>query len=212
MKNKALAYLTVIWLLSLAVLGTIYGAWLLYPLEVDWLKLTNQVIITKDQLLENFKILMVYLTSPFSRVLSMPDFPSSASGLKHFADVKVLFHLTQGIAILTSLPALLFLWKNGRARTLWLHQKLFLGAALVPVFVGLLGLIIGFDNFFTLFHQVLFPGDSSWLFNPATDPIIWVLPEEFFLHCFILFFLLYEGLMLGIYLICRKSFQKTLTR
>ncbi|MDQ8821438.1 DUF1461 domain-containing protein, partial [Streptococcus ruminantium] len=38
--------------------------------------------------------------------------------------------------------------------------------ALAPVLVGLLGLSIGFDHFFTLFHFVLFPGDSTWLFDP----------------------------------------------
>ncbi|MGT2828266.1 TIGR01906 family membrane protein [Streptococcus hillyeri] len=200
MKTRLYAYLTVLWLLAMAVLGTIYGAWLLYPLEVDWLKLTNQVIITKAELLHNFNVLMVYLTSPFSQVLDMPDFPSSASGLKHFADVKLLFHLTQVIAILTTLPALLFF----KSKDNIFHQKVFLGAAFVPVVVGLMGVMIGFENFFTLFHQVLFPGDSSWLFNPATDPIIWVLPETFFLHCFILFFALYESLMLGLFFWCRK--------
>lgn len=201
MKSNIYAYLTVVWLLALAVLGTIYGAWLLYPLEVDWLRLTDQVTISKDQLLQNFHILMVYLTSPFSWVLDMPDFPSSASGLKHFADVKNLFHLTQVIAVLTTIPALLFFKSKDKI----FYQKVFLGAAFVPVVVGLMGMMIGFENFFTLFHQVLFPGDSSWLFNPVTDPIIWVLPESFFLHCFILFFVLYEGFMLGLALLCRKK-------
>lgn len=201
MKTKFYAYLTVIWLLAMAVLGTIYGAWLLYPLEVDWLNLTNQVIITKAELLHNFNVLMVYLTSPFSQVLDMPDFPSSASGLKHFADVKLLFHLTQVIAVLTTIPALLFFKSKDKI----FFQKVFLGAALVPVVVSLIGVMIGFENFFTLFHQVLFPGDSSWLFNPATDPIIWVLPEMFFLHCFVLFFVLYESLMLALYFWCRKK-------
>ncbi len=45
----------------------------------------------------NFNILMNYLTNPFASVLDMPNFSSSADGLKHFADVKHLFHLTQGI-------------------------------------------------------------------------------------------------------------------
>lgn len=205
MKSNIYAYLTVAWLLALAVLGTIYGAWLLYPLEVDWLRLTDQVTISKEQLLQNFHILMVYLTSPFSWVLDMPDFPSSASGLKHFADVKNLFHLAQLVALLTLYPALHFFGKNSRAKTLWLHQKIFLGAALIPVGIGIMGMLIGFENFFIIFHQVLFPGDSSWLFNPATDPIICVLPESFFLHCFILFLVLYEALMLTAVLCSKKS-------
>ena len=76
--------------------------------------------------------------------------------------------------------------------------------------IAVAGVLIGFEQFFTLFHEVLFPGDSTWLFNPATDPIIWVLPETFFLHCFILFFMAYEVLMLGLLLISRRQFTQRL--
>lgn len=196
MKNSIQIIITILWLFSLAVLGTIYSAWLFYPWEVDQLNLLLEVTIGREELLKNFHILMVYLTSPFSNVLDMPDFPSSASGLKHFADVKNLFHIAQLIFIILAYPAVRFLWKNSRANSLWLYQRHFMTAALVPFAIGFMGVMIGFDNFFTLFHNVLFPGDSSWLFNPHTDPIIQVLPAEFFLHCFILFFFLYEGFLL----------------
>ena len=65
--------------------------------------------------------------------------------------------------------------------------------------------LIGFNNFFTLFHQVLFVGDNTWLFDPAKDPVIWILPEEFFMHAFILFALLYEGIFLSLYFFSRKT-------
>ena len=55
-----------------------------------------------------------------------------------------------------------------------------------------LHVIMDFDSFFTLFHQVLFAGDDTWLFNPNTDSVIYILPEAFFLHCFLLFLILYE--------------------
>ena len=48
-----------------------------------------------------FHILMNYLTNPFSQVLQMPDFRSSAAGLHHFAVVKNLFHLVQLVALVT---------------------------------------------------------------------------------------------------------------
>ena len=53
MKTKSWTFGTWMWLLSLAVLVAIYGAWLIYPLEIDWLKLSLQVTITKDELLKN---------------------------------------------------------------------------------------------------------------------------------------------------------------
>ncbi|MEE1326275.1 MAG: DUF1461 domain-containing protein, partial [Streptococcus sp.] len=70
MKNRIWTFSTWLWLLSLAVLVAIYGAWLIYPLEVDWLKLTLQVTITKADLLKNFNVLMTYLTNPLSHTLA----------------------------------------------------------------------------------------------------------------------------------------------
>ncbi|WP_270310020.1 TIGR01906 family membrane protein [Streptococcus infantarius] len=210
MKNKLWTFGTWLWLLSLAVLVAIYGAWLIYPLEVDWLKLTLQVTITKADLLKNFNVLMTYLTNPLSHTLAMPDFSSSASGLKHFGDVKHLFHLAQAVFILLAYPSWLF-WKNSRAdKSLFLHQKTFAFAAILPILIAVVGILIGFDQFFTLFHEMLFPGDSSWLFTPATDPIIWVLPEEYFMHCFIIFFVTYEALMLSLLVIARKQLAERL--
>lgn len=205
MKTKSWTFSTWLWLLSLAVLVAIYGAWLIYPLEIDWLKLSLQVTITKDELLKNFNILMTYLTNPLSHRLVMPDFHSSASGLKHFHDVKHLFHLAQAVFVILLYPSWCFL-KNSRAeKSLFLHQRAFTLAAILPIIIAVAGLLIGFDQFFTLFHEALFPGDSSWLFNPATDPVIWVLPEEYFMHCFIILFVAYEAMMLSLVAIARKQ-------
>lgn len=69
----------------------------------------------------------------------------------------------------------------------------------LPIIVGAIAFGIGFDAFFTLFHKILFVGDNTWLFDPAKDPVIWILPEEFFRHTFLLFFALYEGFTLLLY-------------
>ena len=210
MKSRLWTLSSCIWILSVVILATIYSAWLIYSLEIDLFKLTLQVTFSKDELLKNYNILLNYLTNPFVSKLSMPDFPSSEKGLKHFSDVKHLFHLTQAIFLILLIPSWRFLKNGMKEKSLFLHQKTFAIAAITPFLVGLAGFFIGFDNFFTLFHEVLFPGDSTWLFNPATDPIIWVLPEEFFLHCFLIFFVLYELIMLGLLLIGRKQLHNQL--
>ncbi|MBZ4292101.1 TIGR01906 family membrane protein, partial [Streptococcus pneumoniae] len=68
-----------------------------------------------------------------------------------------------------------------------LYRKSLLALVVLPVMIGLGGVLIGFDQFFTLFHQILFVGDDTWLFDPAKDPVIMILPETFFLHAFLLF-------------------------
>ncbi|HFU4551123.1 TPA: TIGR01906 family membrane protein, partial [Streptococcus suis] len=192
MRTKLQIIGTILFVLSAAVLGTIYLAWLVYPFEISFLGLEKVVYMKAADISYNFNILMNYLTNPFASVLDMPNFSSSANGLKHFADVKVLFHLVQ-VIFLISLPAVFYFWKEvvrkGYGK---LYRTVFLWMALAPLLIALVGVLIGFDSFFVLIHHLLFPGDSTWLFDPLKDPVIYILPQEFFLHCFILFFILYE--------------------
>ena len=63
-------------------------------------------------------------------------------------------------------------------------------------FAGIIMLIVGavlaaigasdFDAFFVKFHHTFFPGKENWIFDPAKDEIIKILPEEFFGNCAIL--------------------------
>ena len=205
MKNKLWFLTTWLWLLTLAILTTIYLVWLFYPLEAGWLDLENTIHLSQKTIVHNFNILLDYLTNPLRTHLTMPAFPSSDSGLKHFRDVKFLFHTAQALFLILALPGWRFFRQTGREKSLFLYEKWFMGAALLPLLIAAAAFFIGFDSFFILFHQALFPGDSTWLFDPAADPVIWILPQVFFMHCFILFFVLYEGLMISLARISRKQ-------
>ena len=205
MKTKFTFVGSLLFLLALAILLTIYLSWLVYPLEISWLNLTNRVHLKSDIIQYNFHILMDYLTNPFNPVLEMPDFPSSASGIHHFAVVKGLFHLAQGVAIVT-LPIFYLFWKQVIQKGfLSLYRRGLLIMLSLPLVLGLVGVFIGFEQFFTLFHQILFVGDDTWLFDSAKDPVILILPEDFFLHAFLLFFCLYELIFGFMYLQSRKT-------
>ena len=194
MKTKLTFWGSILFLLSFSILLTIYLALIFYPMEIQWLNLTDRVFLKRETILYNFHILMNYLTNPFSQVLEMPDFRSSTAGLHHFAVVKNLFHLVQLVTLVT-LPSFYFFVKNiVKKGFLALYRKSTLTLLVLPLVIGLLGVLIGFEQFFTLFHQILFVGDDTWLFDPAKDPVILILPETFFLHAFVLFFVLYEGI------------------
>lgn len=208
MKTKLTFWGSMLFLLSLSILLTIYLTWVFYPMEIQWLHLTNRVYLKPETIQYNFQILMNYLTNPFSQKLAMPDFRSSAAGLHHFQAVKYLFHLAQAIFLVT-LPALIFFIKKVvKKGFLSLYRRAFLVISLLPLVFAGLAFMIGFNNFFTLFHQVLFAGDNTWMFDPTKDPVIWILPEEFFMHAFILFALLYEGIFLTLYFLSRKGKEK----
>lgn len=119
-----------------------------------------------------------------------PDFPSSASGLFHFFEVKKLFMLDYLILIFSGVGTFGFMRYLNRRRESWRLLPYFRKGILLPLGI-LLALLISFDTLFVLFHQVFFNNDA-WLFNPATDPIILALPAEFFLHSFLLAFGLIE--------------------
>lgn len=200
MKTKLTFWGSMLFFLSLSILLTIYLAWIFYPLEIEWLNLTDRVFLKSETIQYNFHILMNYLTNPFSQVLEMPDFRSSAAGLHHFAAVKKLFHLVQLVAVVTLPCFYFFVKKIVKKDFLPLYRKSILTLVLLPLVIGLVGVLIGFEQFFTLFHQILFVGDDTWLFDPAKDPVILILPETFFLHAFLLFFGFYESFFGFLYL------------
>ena len=116
----------------------------------------------------------------------------SESGKAHFTDVRVLFLLdlrvlaaSAGLLVVT----LLFAWKTKRApaRPLSRGPAFWAGAGLGGMFllVGTLA-ALDFDRAFVLFHTLFFPGKDNWLFDPAVDQIINILPQEFFRDCALL--------------------------
>ncbi|RZI48166.1 TIGR01906 family membrane protein [Lactococcus kimchii] len=194
MRDKIIFSLSILWVIALSVSLTIFLAIPLFGLEISWYHLTEIAQMNAAQLWHNFLALMNYLVNPFVNQLKMPDFPSSASGLKHFAEVKQLFMLAFAL-VLALLPALILFVKEN---LLMIFHNALRVVMIFPLAMGLVAWLIGFDRFFVAFHEVLFR-DNSWLFDPATDPIINVLPEQFFMHTFLIFVVIYELVFFWLY-------------
>lgn len=194
MRDKVIFGFSILWIIALSVTLTIFLAIPLFFGEIFWYQLTDLVQMTAGKIWHNFLILMNYLINPLETKLSMPDFPSSASGLHHFAEVKNLFMLVFFLTIILIPFIIRFIKEN---ISLVFHNALRV-VMLFPLAIGVIAWLIGFDQFFVAFHEVLFRG-NSWLFDPATDPIISVLPEQFFMHSFLIFLLIYELIFFVIY-------------
>lgn len=177
----------------------------LYAVIIDYLQITDIVDLSKEQILLNYRILLDYLNTPWVNSLNMPNFPSSASGLFHFFEVKKLFMLVYLILIISGVGTVWFFQLLNRKRQSWRLLPYFRWSMLIPLVV-LLALVVRFDTLFLLFHQVFFNNDA-WLFNPATDPIILALPAEFFIHSFLLVFGLIEVSLVLSYLLVNKILQ-----
>jgi len=122
--------------------------------------------------------------------------PFSQSGADHFADVRGLFLLDLRVlgVSLAGLAVLLIVCRIRRVRPFrfWDRGPGFWAAAgLGAAFLVAGGLAaLDFDRAFVVFHSIFFPGKDNWLFDWQTDPIILLLPQDFFRNCAILIFAL----------------------
>ncbi len=140
----------------------------------------------KTEIREAYDSVLNYLTIP-GKEFSVGDMKYTKDGKSHFEDCKKLFTLNAS-SLITSVFAVMLLLHYSR-RNLHLsvyRRKSFLYAGVISlIFPAVIGgiALIDFNSAFTLFHKFLFPGKSNWIFNPHTDEIINILPEEFFMLC-----------------------------
>ena len=69
-------------------------------------------------------------------------------------------------------------------------------------------IFMNFDRLFVAFHGVFFNNDA-WIFDARTDPIILALPQDFFMHCFVLVFVLLELVLVLVYFWVRRKVKTT---
>lgn len=165
----------------------------LYLFDVHFLKLPEVTGLTQEVIVKNFDILMRFLNNPWQKTMVTPDFVMSASGFSHFVEVKNLFILDYVVFLVCLGPALYFFIKMSKTGQNWRLHSLFKKALVVPLLVAAV-MALGFNQFFIGFHQLFF-NNNDWMFNPCTDPIINILPEDFFMHCFVLALVLFELVM-----------------
>lgn len=192
--------------ISLAIILTI-NFLPLYSWSVDQFDLLNYTTLSKKELLDNYHLLLNFLNNPWNQTLALPDFPMSEAGAGHFYDVKKLFLLNYSVLAVTIIPTGIFLGYLQKNRRFWRMLLPTQIGMLAPVVFGFF-MFVGFDAFFIKFHELFFSNDD-WLFNPATDPIINVLPEQFFMYCFILFFILIEIFFLVPFLLGRRELKRS---
>lgn len=182
-----------------------------YTIHVDLLDIPNLCNHTREEILFSFNELMdclVLYKEPFSEGV----FPFSESGMNHFLDCRILFTLDLVVLAISGLIFIPYfiLIKTHKIEVYrpFGFSMLFYFSFIPIVLLGALGTyaLIDVDAAFALFHTILFPGKENWIFNGRTDPIIYAMPEQYFLDCGILIFGLLLIILLGtiIYQIIKK--------
>ncbi|QLY82419.1 TIGR01906 family membrane protein [Clostridium intestinale] len=152
----------------------------LYYFDIQYLNIVENTGYSKEDIIKNYNYVINYLLNPLSKEFKLPSISYSNYGQIHFNDVKKIFTSIDILLIVTGLFNILSFILNFKNKNInFLKQTysilIFLPIILLSVFV------VDFDSSFTTFHKIFFRNDY-WQFDPKLDPIINILPQEFFLH------------------------------
>lgn len=153
----------------------------LYYLDISALDISEQSGYSKEEIRENYDVLIDYNMSLGKDKLEFPTLAMSEPGRIHFEEVRDIFNIFKYMAmagVVLSIGGIVFCIRRKEYRYLKLTSIL---AVALPAVLGLL-VALNWDWAFVTFHHIAFDNDY-WIFDPLTDPVITILPDTFFMHC-----------------------------
>jgi integral membrane protein (TIGR01906 family) len=152
----------------------------LYYFDIQYLNIEAYSNFSKDEIIKNYDYVINYLLSPKEQEFKLPSIPYSKYGQIHFKDVKRIFTFIDILLIVTGLISFIGLSFNVKHKKFDFLKQTSSMLILLPIIL-LTAFMINFDAAFTIFHKIFFKNDY-WQFDPELDPIINILPQEFFYH------------------------------
>lgn len=152
----------------------------LYYHDIDALDIPSDSGLDEAEIRKNYDALIDYNSPFFSGELELPSMKMSEEGRIHFVEVRNIFcaiWLIFAVGTVVSAVLIYFLRKEKP----WYLLVSSVVSLAVPAAVGIF-IAVDWEKAFILMHKVLFRNDF-WSFNPLTDPVIWILPSEYFMHC-----------------------------
>lgn len=177
-----LALLLMICIICFAVIVVVFCKQIYY-FDIDYLNIAHNTGLSKEVIQKNYDILIQYQSIFYQGELNLPDFVMSTTGRIHFEEVKRIFEIIQISFIVTGVISAFMIYKNLKEKEYRFLLLTSLFTIIIPTILGLLA-SIDFNKVFILFHQIVFR-NNYWIFDYTTDPVITILPETYFMHCFI---------------------------
>jgi len=172
----------------------------LYYMDIHQLHIEADSGIDKAEIKQNYDALIDYSSPFFKGDLKFPTLESSQSGLLHFAEVKTLFTDFYVLGAVTLLFGIIIIIRKAKNKDYGYFLVSAITALVLPLLLGLY-MSMNFEKAFIAFHKLFF-NNNDWMFDPATDPVIMILPEDFFMHCAFLIVaivVLFSAVFIGIY-------------
>ena len=152
----------------------------LYYFDIDYLQIPQISGFSKEDIKLNYDYLIDYNLGKEEENFDMPTIKYSNKGKIHFEEVRYIIQNVIKIFIVwfrVCFIGIITNIKNKNIEFLKITSKVLI---IIPLILSL-PLIFNFDKSFTIFHEILFDNDY-WIFDPNLDPVINILPKEFFLH------------------------------
>ena len=189
--QAGLALILTLAIIGISVVGTLAFRPLYYH-DMKALEIAEYSGYPEAEIRENYDALIEYNMAWRDGDLSFPTLPMSENGKTHFEEVKEIFDIFKYLAVFGSIlgvAGIVFMAMKKEYRYLKMTAIVSCG---LPVVLGIL-VALFWDKVFVIFHELFFNNDY-WIFDYRTDPIILLLPDEFFMHCA---FLIFGGVLFG---------------
>lgn len=182
----------------------------IYYADVEILEIPETSGFSREECVDNYNALIDYNLLGGEDELIFPTLPMSEHGKIHFEEVKDIFVVMQIIAITGAAAVIIYIiyvCRRGirRRGISWMRYTGILVLA-IALAVGI-SMLIDWQWTFETMHGLLFDNDY-WLFDPYEDPVIRILPDEFFFHCGAAIVILSAGQMAGLEVCYRRARKK----
>ena len=198
--QAGLAVVLTLFIIGVSVVGTLAFR-PLYYMDMKKLQIPETSGYSAEEVRENYDALIDYNLAWKDGELSFPTLPMSETGRIHFEEVKEIFDIFKYMAVfggIAGVAGIVFMAKRKEYRYLKMTAVITCG---IPVILGIL-VALFWDKVFVIFHELFFNNDY-WIFDSSTDPVIMILPDEFFMHCALMIF---AGVLFGA-VVCMAAYM-----
>lgn len=173
----------------------------LYYFDIDYLNIPMSSGLSKEEIKKNYDYMIDYNLGKENKEFELPSIKSSKDGKFHFEEVRDIFQNLDKVLNISILLSILGIVINLINKNIEIFKTTSKALITIPI-ISMLPLIVNFQGSFVLFHKIMFDNDY-WIFDPDLDPVITILPEQFFFHAGIMILLLIIIASLINYLIYR---------
>ncbi|MCJ0223670.1 TIGR01906 family membrane protein [Clostridioides difficile] len=177
----------------------------LYYFDIDYLNISELSGLSKDDIKLNYDYLIDYNLNRNVSEFKLPTLKSSPQGKIHFEEVRNIFQNINKLAKLLLVVSLVGIILSVKNKNIKILKTTSITLIIMPLLLTV-PILLNFEKSFIIFHKLLFRNDY-WIFNPDLDPVINILPEEFFFHSgmmILILILLVSILLFVMYKLCKS--------